>query len=69
MKPERKPRADFRPARPATIPRPTPWPLAMAFGITFFAAGFLTSPIVLGVGATAFVIALGGWISEIRHEA
>jgi len=62
-------RADFNAARPVTIPRPTPWPIAMAFGITFFAAGFLTSAIVLGVGVAVFAIALAGWISEIRHEA
>ena len=40
----------------------------MALGITFFAWGFVTSPILLGVGFTLFALSLGGWIGEIRHE-
>ena len=54
--------------RPEVIPRPTAWPPAMALGIMFFAWGLVTSPVVLGVGAALFVVSLGGWIGEIRHE-
>jgi hypothetical protein len=53
---------------PAEIPRPTAWPPAMALGIAFFGWGFVTSPIVLGVGASLFLLSLAGWIAEIRHE-
>jgi hypothetical protein len=40
----------------------------MALGITFFAWGLVTSPVVLGMGLVLFVISLAGWIGEIRHE-
>jgi hypothetical protein len=40
----------------------------MALGITVFAWGFVTSPILLGVGFVVFALSLGGWIGEIRHE-
>jgi len=54
--------------RPERIPRSTPWPAFLALGLTFFAWGFVTSPIVLGVGLVLFLVALAGWIGEIRHE-
>lgn len=54
--------------RPEHIPRSTAWPGAMALGITVFAWGFVTSPILLGVGFVVFALSLGGWIGEIRHE-
>ena len=53
---------------PAAIPRPTAWPPAMALGIALFGWGFVTSPVLLTVGAALFAIALAGWIVEIRHE-
>jgi hypothetical protein len=40
----------------------------MALGITLFAWGLVTSPVVLGVGLTLAAFALAGWIGEIRHE-
>lgn len=63
---ERKP--GWSTPRPEHIPRSTAWPAAMALGITFFAWGFVTSPIVLGMGLLVFTLSLGGWIGEIRHE-
>ncbi len=54
--------------RPKIVPRPTYWPAAMALGITFLLWGLITSPVLLAAGATAFIIALAGWIGEIRHE-
>ena len=36
--------------KPDAIPRPTYVPAAMAFGITLFFWGIITSPVVLGVG-------------------
>ncbi len=55
-------------ARPEHIPPPTVWPAALALGTTFFAWGFVTSPVVLGTGLVVFTIALAGWIREIRHD-
>jgi hypothetical protein len=54
--------------KPDRIPRPTAWPPAMALGITCFAWGFVTSPVVLGIGLAVFALSLAGWIGEIRHE-
>lgn len=54
--------------RPATIPRPTAWPLGVASGITLLAWGLVSSPIILGVGALILAVSLRGWIEERRHE-
>jgi ABC-type sulfate transport system permease subunit len=40
----------------------------MALGTTLFAWGFVTSPVVLGLGLVLLTLSLGGWIGEIRHE-
>ena len=68
MSEPQKTRDGWNEAKPAVIPRGTPWPAAMAMGITFFCWGFVTSPIVLGIGVALFVVALAGWIGEMRHE-
>ena len=61
-------RADWSQPRPEVIPRPTWWPAAMAFGITFLLWGLITSPVVLGAGGITVVVSLAGWIGELRHE-
>jgi hypothetical protein len=63
-----EPRAGWGKPRPDLIPASTPWPAAMALGIAFLGWGLITSPVVLGVGATLFVVSLAGWIGEIRAE-
>ena len=40
------------------LPSPTPWPMVLALGITFFAAGLVTSLPVSLVGAVLFLVAL-----------
>ena len=62
------PREGWNVPKPAHIPRPTAWPSALALGVTLFAWGLVTSPVVLGLGVTVFTFALAGWIGEIRHE-
>jgi hypothetical protein len=62
------PRTDWNKPRPDVIPRPTPWPLGMAAGITLFAWGLITSPIVLGAGGVLMGLCLIYWIGELRHE-
>jgi hypothetical protein len=52
---------------PAEIPRPTYLPAVMAFGLTFFLWGFVSSPVVLGIGLLVTVVALVGWIGEMQH--
>jgi hypothetical protein len=60
-------REDWSVPLPAEIPRPTYAPAAMAFGLTFFLWGFVTSPVVLAAGLIVTVAALVSWIGEMRH--
>jgi hypothetical protein len=53
---------------PEVIPRPTYFPAAMAFGLTFLLWGIITSPVVLLAGLLVIVVSLAGWIGEMRHE-
>ncbi|MEO9233479.1 MAG: hypothetical protein ABI421_09115 [Polyangiaceae bacterium] len=61
-------RDEWNAPRPVNIPRSTAWPLGTASGIMLFAWGFVSSPIVLGVGVVLLAVSLYGWIGEIRHE-
>ena len=47
--------AEIEAGRPKSVdlPRPTAWPMVMAFGITLLFAGLVTSLAVSGVGAEA----------------
>jgi hypothetical protein len=54
--------------KPETLPKPTYWPVVMAFGITFLAMGFVTTLLISGVGLVLFVMALARWIGELQHE-
>jgi hypothetical protein len=60
--------ADWSVPLPAEIPRPTYMPATMAFGTTFFLWGFVTSPVLLGMGFLVMVAALTGWIGEMRRD-
>jgi hypothetical protein len=51
------------------VPKPTTWPIALAFGVTLLAAGFITSLGVLILGATLVVIGCVGWFRDVfPHE-
>ena len=50
------------------LPPPTFWPAGLALAITFIFWGLITSWVVFAVGALLFVLSLGGWIADIRHE-
>jgi len=60
--------SDWSEALPEQIPRPTAWPAAAAFGLTFLLWGIITSPVLLGIGLALFSASVLGWIGEIRHE-
>jgi hypothetical protein len=55
-------------ARPEQLPEPSIWPATLALGITLLLWGLVTSLIITGVGGMLFVVALAGWIRDIRHE-
>jgi hypothetical protein len=54
-------------AKPDHIPRPTYWPAVFAVGIGMLLWGVITSLIISAVGLALVVIALTGWIGELRH--
>jgi hypothetical protein len=51
------------------LPAPTVWPAAFATGITFAAAGLVTSPILIVFGALVALASLVGWVSILMREA
>jgi len=57
---------------PATVemPAPTPWPIALAFGMTLLFAGMVTSEAVSVLGAIVAIAGVVGWFREVLpHEA
>jgi hypothetical protein len=53
---------------PEVMPRPTYWPAVTALGVVFLFWGVVTTFIVSAVGLALLVLALGGWIAELRNE-
>jgi Cytochrome c oxidase subunit IV len=49
------------------LPGPSIWPVILAGGITLLCAGVVLGSVVGLVGLVALVLALGGWIQEMRH--
>jgi hypothetical protein len=66
---ERSERTGWTPARPEKLPRPTYYPLVLAFGITLTFFGVVTTFVISGVGLILFGVGLAGWVGELRHEA
>ncbi len=58
----------WKTARPEKLSEPCIWPAALALGITLLLWGLVTSLIITGVGGILFVVALAGWIRDIRYE-
>jgi len=54
--------------RPERLPPPSAWPALAALGVTVFAWGIVSAPLLLLLGGALFAYALGHWIGEIRHE-
>jgi hypothetical protein len=63
-----KRRDDWSRPLPEVLPRPTYWPAVLALGIVFVFWGVVTTLIISAVGLTLFVLALAGWIHELRRE-
>lgn len=49
------------------LPAPSIWPAAVAFGVTLAFFGVVTSNGFFVVGAALTVVAIAGWIGELRH--
>ncbi|GLV57581.1 hypothetical protein KDH_44170 [Dictyobacter sp. S3.2.2.5] len=48
------------------MPRPSLWPLGLAFSLAFVLFGVVAGPIVLGIGIVLLVISGVGWALERR---
>lgn len=53
---------------PEVMPRPTYWPAVTALGVVFLLWGVVTTFIISAVGVALLVLALSGWIGELRNE-
>jgi len=51
------------------LPEPTVWPAVLASGVTFAAAGAVTSPVLIVFGAALMIVSLAGWIGELTRDA
>lgn len=59
---------EWRPPRPEVVPRPTYWPSVLAAGICFGLWGLLTSVWLIVVGSAATLLAVAGWLGDVRHD-
>jgi Cytochrome c oxidase subunit IV len=50
----------------AISPRPSYWPLVLAFSVSVLLLGLVTHPIILGVGVVLVIGTLIGWFTERR---
>ena len=63
--------AEIEAGRPKSVdlPRPTAWPMVMAFGITLLFGGLVTNFAVSGVGGVLLLASAVGWFREVLpHE-
>ncbi len=58
---------DWEQLPPAHLPRPTYWPVVLAFGIALLAWGIVTTFAITVIGLVLLALGLGGWIGELRH--
>ncbi len=56
------------PSEQIHLPGPSYLAPVMAFGITLIVVGVVLSPIIVAIGAIAFVITLVKWIRQTREE-
>jgi hypothetical protein len=51
------------------LPRPTYWPITMAVALTLIAFGIVNSFLIIIIGIVLLIVALVGWIGDVRDEA
>ncbi len=52
---------------PEIIPKPTIWPISLAFGITFIFWGFIAFIGLTFVGILITIVAIAGWITDLKE--
>ncbi len=50
------------------LPDPTYWPAVLALGVVFLAWGLITGYLLSIVGLMLSILAVAGWIGDLRHE-
>ena len=50
------------------LPDPTYWPAVLALGVVFLAWGLITGYLLSIVGLLLGILAVAGWIGDLRHE-
>ena len=56
------------PSDPVEIPKPTFWPIFLAFGVLLLFWGFITSFIMSVVGIVVIGFSVSGWISDLNES-
>ncbi|MGI8745117.1 MAG: cytochrome c oxidase subunit 4 [Bryobacteraceae bacterium] len=62
-------RSEWNKPLPAELPSPTYWPAALALGLVLLLWGVITTAVISIVGLVVSLLALGGWIGDVRHES
>lgn len=62
-----EPTEEWSEPQPAAIPPPTYWPVTLAFGTTLAGLSLVTSYFFLLVGVPLMILALSGWVGELRR--
>ena len=52
---------------PEVMPKPTIWPVSLAFGITFIFWGFIAFIGLTFVGIIVSAVAIAGWIADLKE--
>jgi len=53
---------------PEILPKPSVWPVTLAFGVTALAFGVVTSWIISVVGFATVLLSAYGWFEDLRHD-
>lgn len=59
---------DHNKPQPEQLPEPTYWPFFTALGVVLLLWGILTNIVISLIGLATFIVALGGWLTDLYHE-
>jgi hypothetical protein len=52
---------------PPALPPPSYWPSVLALAIVLLLWGLVSSIVVSGIGLGLFILAIAGWVGDLRH--
>jgi len=65
--PDIEPRPGWSLPLPPTLPPPSYWPAVLALAIVLLLWGLVSSIVVSGIGLALFILAITGWVGDLRH--